>query len=673
MNKQDFEIIVPIAIEQDDPTYEEVLSCTTELHEKYGFTSFLFGAPSPAWRSKHYPPIEHYEMKARLFARLKETLSPRGIRCGWYVGVTNKGGPSEDFIRMTRFDGSETPFASCPLDPSFRRAFAERIGRFASIAHPDFIFTEDDFSIHAAAYRYGCFCKYHLAEFAAREGHEYTREELVSRFTRGNAEDIELLRRWRYMMRDSLVLLATAAREALDEMAPGTPMGYMQAGTADNDGDCTEAISRAFAGNVHTPYSRIYGAFYNGIDAKIIPERLFHALYSRQHIGESFRFYHESDTFPHTVYFTTGANMRTLMGSAYSYGFEGSTFQAQQLIDDPNEETAFAKMYREENKRFARVSALANKCEVKGISIPYDPFYHTLPIETTHQKQSKFPTWVQPASRLGMPFTSLDSDTVFLDATGAKYFDDSRIKSILSGLVFIDGDAAVALTERGYSDLIGATVTREDVAAGPLTFDLGARDVIRRPFRTDGRGKHMPSTHMFSNGGCGTLYRISNISENAEIISDLYNFEHEYIAPTMTLYKNALGGRVLVMGMTLLDNNSQSLYNYRRQRLWQSIIARYCDKFVFAKETAHVYVIMNEARNEQKDGFFGMVTLTNLADDTVTTPALHLPAHWQGFKEIRAVNKKGALTKIAFERTDDGVILKAPLNRLDPVYLVFSR
>lgn len=671
--KYPFEIMVPVQLEQDNPTNDEVVASCLELYEKYGLKSFILAAPAPSWRGKHYPPIEHYEMQAERFAQIKARLAPKGIKCGWWVGITMKGGPSEEFIRMTRFDGSETPFASCPLDPNFKRAFAERIGRFCKIARPDYIFTEDDYSIHAAAFKYGCFCKYHLAEFARREGKSYTREELVARFTKGEPDDVELLRRFRDLMRDSLVDLAKAARAEIDRYAPEVPMGYDQAGSCELDGDCTEAVCRAMAGENHTPYSRIHGAFYNGIDPKLIPERLFNSLYTRQHIKGDFKFIHESDTFPHTVFFTTGPEMKTLMGSVYSYGYEGSIHQVQQLLDAPNEETTFAKTCRAEYKRYAKVCSLSAECEVRGLEISYDPFYHTLPTETTHMTADKFPVWLQPVSRLSMPHTSLRSDIVMIDAVCARYYTDEKLKDIFSRFVFVEGDAAAILTERGYADLMGTRVTKKNVAEGPLTFDLGARDVIRESFRTPGKGKNMPSTHMFSNGWCGTLYEMSSISDKAEIISDLYTFENEYVAPTMTLYKNDLGGRVLVMGMTLSKNNSQSLYNYRRQRLWQNIIERYCDKFAFVKEAAHVYVIMNEAKNEQASAFFGMLTLTMLAHDTVDSPSIHLPKSWRDFKTLRAVSRSGALTKVSYTRTDDGLTLTSPLKPLEPVYLVFSR
>jgi len=671
--KEPLYALIPVSIEQDDPTAEEAAASALELYEKYGYRKFLFNGPAPSWRSVGYPSRETFEACAEKFRKVKEILSPKGIECGWWIGITVKAGPSDDFIRMTRFDGSETPFASCPLDPTFRAAVKDRYSAFVRIAKPDFAFTEDDFSIHAAAFRYGCFCKYHLAEFERREGKPYTRVELIERFTRGEDDDLKLLRRWRSMMRDSLVLLAGTVREAFDSVGCRVPIGYNQAGSADMDGDCTEAIARALAGEDHVPMSRIAGAFYNGVDPKKIPERLFHALHTRRHMKEPFRYIHESDTFPHTRFFTTGADMRTIMGSVYSYGFEGSIYQAQQLLDDPNEEDIFAKTFAAERRRFDKVSRLAEQCDTVGIEIPYDPFYHSLPAETTHLPQAKFPVWLEPISRLSMPFTPICSPIVAIDPITAKYYPEEKIRSMLSRFAIIEGEAAAILTDRGFSELIGCSVKRENVARGSLEYDLGARDVIREAYRTEGHGKHMPSTHMFSNGGCGVLYRMEPTCSNTEIISDLYTFYNKHVAPSMTLYKNALGGRALVMGMTLNNNNSQSLYNYRRQRLWQQIIAKYSDTIAFVKQTAHIYVIMNEAVCEKDSGFFGMLTLTNLADDPIDGAAIHLPAAWRSFKKLTRVDRSGTLRPVSYERSDDGIILGVPLSRLEPVYLVFSR
>lgn len=673
MKREAFDILVPISLEQDNPTREELVAILTEQNERYGIKTFMLNSPAPSWRSSHYPPREAFVRCAELFREVKEAVAPLGIRCGWWVGATLKSGPSPDFVRMTRFDGSDSPFANCPLDPNFVRTFSENVAAFAEIAHPALIMTEDDFSIHAAAYKYGCFCRYHLAEFSRREGKEYTREELVERFERGDNEGIELLRRWRELMRDSLVGIARATRAALDRKTPEIPMGYMQAGNADTDGDVTEAVARAFAGERHIPFSRIYGAFYNGVDKKRIASQLFHALYSRQHIGEPFGFIHESDTFPHTRFFTAAADMRAMMGTAYSYGFKGSIHQTAQLLDAPNEEKVYGDTVRREILRYKKVSAIAEKTETFGARITYDPFYNTLPSEVTRLPDERKVPWSEVLSRLSIPFTTVDSPVVFLDAIAAKYYPKEELENIFKGLVFVDGNAAAELTKRGLTDYIGVSVIPEEVVSGSLVFDLGARDVITPKFRTEGCGKHMPATHMFSNGGCGKLYRLDRLYSGTEPISELYTYDEKFVATTMTLFENPLGGHAVVMGMTISANNSQSLYNYRRMRLWQGLIVKYADSLVFPKEHPHISVIMNKAKNETREGFYGMLTLTNLQSDPVESPELHLPPEWREKKCIKRVSRQGRLLPVSYESTSDGIRLSLTLEHLDPVYLVFSK
>jgi hypothetical protein len=40
----------------------------------------------------------------------------------------------------------------------------------------------------------------------------------------------------------------------------------------------------------------------------------------------------------------------------------------------------------------------------------------------------------------------------------------------------------------------------------------------------------------------------------------------------MTRFENELSGRVVVMGMTVKGNLSQSLFNYRRKRLFEEML-----------------------------------------------------------------------------------------------------
>lgn len=662
-DNNDLEIIIPISLELDAPTKESIVSEILEQNQRYGFTHFMLATPCGGWRSYQYPPQSHFIERANMFLEVKNTLALHGIVCGWWNTLTIKSGPSEEFVRMTRSDGSQTPFASCPLDKNFQNRFAQDVALFAQIAKPAFIFMEDDYSIHAASGYYGCFCEHHLAEFAKRTGKAYTRKELVEIFQSATPSAMTILKQWNELAKDTLVLFSKAIRTEVDKLSPEIPIGYMQSGAADADGNCTEEVSRALAGENHTPFSRLHGTFYCGGDTVRIPQVFHHPLYSRQHIGKNFRFYHESDTFPHTRYFTSGSQMRIIMSTAYSFGFDGSTFQTQQLLDDANEEPTYGLMFAKERKRFNTLARITRACQVKGVNIAYDPFWNSV------DDYAQPPVWAYCLPRLGIPYTTLPSNVVCLDSIQAKRLDKESILNYLSKGVFLDGDAAKILCERGFSEYLGVAV-EDDIASGRFEYDLGARETIRPNFIPKNKGRNMPIAHMYACGKNGKLLRLRVIDEKCEVISDAYTFRQEYVCPAMSRFENKLGGRIVVMGLTLKNNESQALFNYRRKHLFEEMLV-WCDNsLAFVKDSPDVFCIMNEAISPKISGFKGLLTITNLCFDPLENIALHLPNEWRTDSKFYLLDINGEWTNAEISLTNDGIIVNTPLQGHESVYLL---
>lgn len=659
---KELDIIIPVTLEGDGTTAAQIAQSVIDQNKLYGFTKFVFIAPGKGWRSTVTPPIEHYEKLAHTYVQIQEILAPYNLECGWWCTTTIKSGPSDDFNLIVRVDGSTSPFGNCPLNPDFRKYFSSCVAKFAQIAKPSFIFFEDDYSVHASS-DYGCFCEHHLNEFARRQRRYYSRDELREIFTSDSEDRFELIRAWRELMRDSLVGLSEAVRNAVDVKTPEIPIGYMQAGSADTDGDCTEAVCRALAGPNHVPFSRLFGTFYNGGDTKEIPEMLFHPLYSKQHINGKFKFYHESDTYPHTRFYTSGKQMRTMMAAAYSFGFDGSTFQTQQLSDNPNEDPAYGKMFARERKKFNALNHVAKQCDLRGVEVGYDPFWNT----ADHSYRALRPFWTKSLCMFGIPFQSLESDVVFWDDIQAKRRSDEEVIAVLSKNLFLDGAAAKELYERGYGEYLGVSIG-ENLSVGRYVYDLGAHDIIRDGFAVDSVGRTMHPAHGYSCKGNGHLLKITVTDPACEILSDEYTFESNYVGPTMTRFVNKLGGKVVIMGMTIEGNGSQALLNYRRQKLMQEQLVWCCDKYAFAKDDPGVYVIMNEAKDEDC-GFKGMLTLINLCEDELDEVKLHLPPEWRGC-EYRILDRNGIWNKAEYSATDDGIVLAHELRYSDPMCIL---
>lgn len=663
-SRSDLDIIVPISLAADWKTKQQAVSDIEELHQKYGLTRFMLSCPEGGWRSAGYPPISYFRERAELIREIKEELEPKGIVCGWWDMLTVKSGRSEEFTPMTRSDGGLTPFATCPLDPAFRERLSSDIALVARIAKPAFIMLEDDFSIQAAAGQYGCFCERHLEEFAQRTGEYRTREQLLDIFRQGTEESYSLLRQWRELMKDSLSGLAASIREAVDRDTPEIPIGYMQAGAADAEGDCTLAVSRALAGPRHTPFSRIFGTFYFGVNAKEIPVILYHPLYSRQHISGDFHFLYEEDTYPRNRFYTSGAHVRAMMGIVTSFGYEGAVYHVEQRLDHANEEEAYARVYAEERRRWAEVARVAARCQVKGVHLPYDPFWN-------HCDGPSAPEWLSCVSRFGIPYTSVESEVAFWDTTRARHASDEEVLKRLSAGTILDGNAAGILCERGFSEYLGAEIG-EDVAPGYQAYDLNECEIIRLEFTSDGHGRAMASAHLYAAAN-GKLLEVRPIHPDCEVISEGYSFDMKPLGIAMTRFQNALGGRVVIMGLTVRNNPSQSLFNYRRQRLMRDMVIWCADRYACAWETPDVFVVMNEAAEPEQSDFIGMLTLVNLCEDTSSEIILHLPPQWRTAADFRILNRQGRWQSCKYELVEDKLTVKRPLEYLAPLYILAKK
>ena len=121
-----------------------------------------------------------------------------------------------------------------------------------------------------------------------------------------------------------------------------------------------------------------------------------------------------------------------------------------------------------------------------------------------------------------------------------------------------------------------------------------------------------------------------------------------------------------IMGMTVKDNLSQSLFNYRRMKLFQRLLDWSGASLPIVKEEPCVHLILNEAK--QKEDFTNLITLINLGDDTIGNLALYLPQSLRG-NRIFSLNSDGEWTEADYIETDDGIILSTPLKLCEPIYL----
>lgn len=662
-NVKDLDIIVPITIDLDWPTVDGLVSDILEQRENYGLTKFMLSCPGGGWRSGGYPTKEKIIELANMFVEIRNKLKNTNIELGWWISITIKSGPNNDFSGAIKSDGSKHPFGNCPLDKNYKKRFSEDVALFAKIADPCFIILEDDYSLTSLD---GCYCENHLNEFAKRQGKFFPREEIVNILRQGKPQDFEFIRAWRELLKDSLVELAASIRKELDKCSPHIPAGIMQSGSSDVDGDTVLPIAKALAGEKHTPFARLCGAFYNTFSTKDIPDLMFHSLYNKQHIKEDFIFYHETDTYPHTRFFVAASHVNTMMAMAYSQGFDGSTFQTQQLLDCPNEEAVYGKLWKKEKLRFNKLHKIVNQCELKGVQLKYDPFFSTV----NEFAGRTCLLWLKILSRFGIPYVTTESDVAFWNVNHAKYATTSEILSALSKTLFLDGDAAKELCDRGFAKYLGVEVGGNVLDGNTILYDLGAREVICDKFARKAQGKNMPSAHMYNPLGNGKMLTLTKTDKKCETITEFYDFKKQFISTSMTRFENELGGKVIVMGLTLDYNKSHALYNYRRKRIFEDMLHWADCDFAFVKESPEVFLIENRAIDAATAGFKACFTLTNYCEDTLETVEIRLPSSLKNISRAWTIEQNGELREINFETTNDGIKLNEKLMHLTPVYVI---
>lgn len=176
-----------------------------------------------------FPPLDVHRENSRLMGEHAEALRREGFIPGLQIQTTighsdriiaSAGADGKTWGSYVGVNGEECRFVNCPR----QKGFLEYMGEMARIYaqwHPGSVWLDDDlrlFNHHPAMEPCGCYCKDCLALFAREEGTLYTREELISAYSK----DPELYRRWEKFCAESLRAICRVIVENFKETSPGT-------------------------------------------------------------------------------------------------------------------------------------------------------------------------------------------------------------------------------------------------------------------------------------------------------------------------------------------------------------------------------------------------------------------------------------------------------------------
>jgi hypothetical protein len=662
--------VVPFRFFQEEE--ERMFAQMIEMKEKYGLCRFLIVEPTDEVKLLGYPSDSLFVKIGKRILAIKNRMQKHGIEIGWWCAPSLRMGPNAPFQYITDITGRVANATPCPLDKDFQDDFAKKIAIVAKIAKPFRIQIEDDYEIswHPFDINFGCFCPAHLREFSRCQGHEYQREELESIFRGVNSQSIELRKAWSEVAKRSLVDLAIKVRARLDEVDSTVQITLCQSAAADFDGNFTEEVAEAFAGNTQ-PSVRLYGSGYSVDKLTAIPEYLFHVLYCKQHLPSHFELLHESDTYPHTRYFTSANMMRSLMIGALSCGLDDFLFYPTQYLDNPLEEKAYVEMYKDEEKRLLALKNSVRNTEVVGCEILYLPDAHVTKPYNSEKAHPLWNTiyhngWISVLGRYGIPYTSKKEKVKFVSGNILDMMTDEKVKEVLSEGVFLDGEAAISLYNRGFGELIGVVAITQGKKPD-FCFES-----IRHPENFDKIEGKLMYNLMFAPAGSevgSEFYEIFPMKE-AVVITDFLNPRKESVIPGLITFENRLGGRIAITAYNISSNESSSIFNYKKKELVREII-NWLGKEALAisvLDQPNTFCIFNQSIDKKK----GILTCVNMTADIFDSFSIIVSEHWENSK-IEVLLKDGNWAPVEHIDKKNIKTISIAMAPLSPLVLKFTK
>ena len=362
----------------------------------------------------------------------------------------------EPWQRTVRIDGSEGRF--CPLDPGFQ-AYIREVVRLLAEEKPVMMMGDDDIRGYSGGMM-ECFCPLHMAAFNDANGTHFTSGQLREAVKNGKEGD-PTLEAFVKLHRKTVCDFAALIRESIDGVDPSIPGAACMPGMA-WELKWSPLTARALAAKGQEPILSMansqYGEILNNFCA-LTPRTLRTMAYFSLHEGFPCLL-DESDSFPHNQWSKSGVTLHSKLVSSIFLGARGSKI----WFVNGHKDAGFpvSRVYADVLARFRNFyPALAGAVEGTDLDGVISPAHPRFPLGASAlcdiggMADGIFGT-------MGIPYRCgihLDRDGAYV-LSGEKAvdgFSDAELNQLLSYRVLVDGDAAVALTARGFSGKTGVS------------------------------------------------------------------------------------------------------------------------------------------------------------------------------------------------------------------------
>lgn len=641
------------------------------ISKRTGLRRFLL--TGPGFDEVMYAPFadDLYAKMGAEMAEVKRLLSDTAIELGWWCAPSIRY--VSGFASIEDASGNKSKDnKKCPLDPAFQSDWSAKVKSVAAAFRPAMICIEDDYTLAWGRGLNGCacFCPRHLASFASRYGKALTGPEIAAAFANRTKENEPIRRAFAETVRASLAELAGCVRAAVDEVDPSIRIMLCESGAcSDYDGDALETLARTFSGPGTRPCVRPSGAIYGAQTTPAdIPPAVAHTMFTLERLPRDIETFYEADPYPHNRFFTSAAQMQSLMAGAMFMGSQNILFYCLQYLDDPLEDPGYAEAYRSMRPRLETVrSFVADRhARLAGVRVLWHPedSYLTHGIGGGHGGQLADGAFL--CAKMGLPYTTrADAEgPVMMMGNVAETMSDDEIRRILSGGVLLDAPAAALLQRRGFGAQLGADV---ELADGRLPV-IGERLLPAAGLSCNGRTVN--AFYILSAGTEGTVTAFATLRPRAgtEVWSEFTGVGGKLVTPSVTYATNSLGGRVAILATSLLGNRSSGLYNLRKQELLRNLFNRLAPGTipVAAVGAPGIWTLAQLA----SDGKEMLVMVNNLSGDERTDVEFDIHQDWVG-ASVSWMDRNGALKPLGSLTKR----WKAPLalGQMSPEFLVVEK
>lgn len=457
----------------------------------------------------------------------------------------------EPWARSIDIDGKAVRF--CPADPGFG-AYVDYVFTELAKARPAFILTDDD--VRAFSHRAECFCDAHVRLFNERRGTVYTGEQLreaVRKSKPGDPNhDVFLV-----LQREMMESFVGRIRKAVDAVDPSLPMGFCVAG--EEHYYCVP-LARRIAGRGQRPILRASTGLYGEeMGAGRFPSAFMRiCAFAEFCRGEGVDILDEADTCPHNLWSKSARSFHTHMAAAAFEGYAGAkTWYVNGLKAGILVAPEYTNVMEEKRGRLGAIARAVRGTRSVGLAAPcFQTPYGLCGWSLTSPGSFLADSAIcsKATTRFGVPVTASrefgDKSVVFALSTAWELgrMTDEELKRLLSGRVIVFRDAAVALTQRGFSSLTGVKAVEK-----PMLFNS------EQDNRSGARLAFTPA-----NDGSVEF----TVEEGAERLCDFVfrpyagAKEFDVVAPSTVFWRNSLGGEVITASyhhkMFLLDECSEA-------------------------------------------------------------------------------------------------------------------